>query len=544
MVKERKMRFTAVILTVVMLLGMISAVAFAKTGVIAKAANAPVFSLSVVSETSSEVKVSFNLESGSFLAMDLQVNASDWDSASKTTGLILASIEKSQNYKDFYALCEHEYDFSPIVAQNSKNGRVSFVCGYHPYDIIGSMFVYTFTKTSSAKTNVSSSDFLVAIADCTDGSNKSCTPKLINKIPEPTTETTTTKPTTMPTTKQTTELTTSPTTKPTTRPTTAPTTKPNTEAPAFSVTKISETKDEVKLSFNLESGNFTAVDWAVNASDWESASKTTGLTLASIEKSQNYKDFYALHEKDDIPPMVASNNKNGKVSFMPFAPYDVVGSMFIYTFTKTASAKRYVKPTDFIAEIPSCTDSDNKECTPGLIFKFENECKHTSTKHCYVASTCSTNGEEYDLCTKCNEKLNYKKLAKKAHTWSDWQVTVQPTAEKEGYEVRMCSVCETIEKRKIAKIVANVKSVSVSDLKLDYKKSATITPEITADKGAKYTVKYSSSDEKIARVDENGKVYAAKKGTATITCTVTDSNGNTVTDTCNVPLSTISASGL
>ena len=102
------------------------------------------------------------------------------------------------------------------------------------------------------------------------------------------------------------------------------------------------------------------------------------------------------------------------------------------------------------------------------------------------------------------------------------------------YEVRMCSVCETIEKRKIAKIAANVKSVSVSDLKLDYKKSATITPEIEADKGAKYTVKYSSSDEKIARVDENGKVYAAKKGTATITCTVTDSNGNTVTDTCNV----------
>lgn len=346
MVKERKMRFTAVILTVVMLLGMISAVAFAKTGVIAKAANAPVFSLSVVSETSSEVKVSFNLESGSFLAMDLQVNASDWDSASKTTGLTLASIEKSQNYKDFYALCEHEYDFSPIVAQNSKTGRVSFVCGYHPYDIIGSMFVYTFKKTSSAK--------------------------------------------------------------------------------------------------------------------------------------------------------------------------------------------RFVKTTDFIAKIPSCTGSDNKECTPGLIFKFENECKHTSTKHCYVASTCSTNGEEYDLCTKCNEKLNYKKLAKKAHTWSDWQVTVQPTAEKEGYEVRMCSVCETIEKRKIAKIVANVKSVSVSDLKLDYKKSATITPEIEADKGAKYTVKYSSSDEKVARVDENGKVYAAKKGTATITCTVTDSNGNTVTDTCNV----------
>lgn len=304
--------------------------------------------------------------------------------------------------------------------------------------------------------------------------------------------------------------------------------------PVFSLSVVSETSSEVKVSFNLESGSFVALDWRVNASDCDSASKTTGLTLTSIERSQNYKEYASAHENDEVYPMIAFSKNYGKASFASRAPYDVIGSMLVYTFTKTASAKRYVKPTDFIAKIPSCTDSNNKECTPGLIFKFENECKHTSTKHCYVAPTCSNEGEEYDLCTKCNEKLNYKKLAKKAHTWSDWQVTVQPTAEKEGYEVRMCSVCETIEKRKIAKIVANVKSVSVSDLKLDYKKSATITPEIEADKGAKYTVKYSSSDEKIARVDENGKVYAAKKGTATITCTITDSNGNTVTDTCNV----------
>lgn len=43
MVKERKMRLTAVVLAVVMLLGMVSAVALAKTGIIAKAANVAVF---------------------------------------------------------------------------------------------------------------------------------------------------------------------------------------------------------------------------------------------------------------------------------------------------------------------------------------------------------------------------------------------------------------------------------------------------------------------------------------------------------------------
>lgn len=81
---------------------------------------------------------------------------------------------------------------------------------------------------------------------------------------------------------------------------------------------------------------------------------------------------------------------------------------------------------------------------------------------------------------------------------------------------------------------AGVNSVSISDVTLNYKKSATIKPTIKADDGAKYTVEYSSSNTKVATVDKNGKVYGAKKGSATITCTVTDSNGNVATDTCKV----------
>ena len=81
-----------------------------------------------------------------------------------------------------------------------------------------------------------------------------------------------------------------------------------------------------------------------------------------------------------------------------------------------------------------------------------------------------------------------------------------------------------------------VKSVSVSDITLNYKKSTTLKPTIKADDGAKYKVEYSTSNAKIATVDKNGKVTATKRGsgTATITCTVTDSNGNVVKDTCKV----------
>ena len=49
-----------------------------------------------------------------------------------------------------------------------------------------------------------------------------------------------------------------------------------------------------------------------------------------------------------------------------------------------------------------------------------------------------------------------------------------------------------------------------------------------------YTMKYESSNPKVASVDDNGKVTALKKGSATITCTVTDSNGNSASDTCEV----------
>ena len=79
-----------------------------------------------------------------------------------------------------------------------------------------------------------------------------------------------------------------------------------------------------------------------------------------------------------------------------------------------------------------------------------------------------------------------------------------------------------------------INSVSLADLTLNYKKSANLSPEISADEGAKYTVKYESSNPKVAAVDKNSKVTALKKGSAKITCTVTDSNGNTVSDTCNV----------
>ena len=88
---------------------------------------------------------------------------------------------------------------------------------------------------------------------------------------------------------------------------------------------------------------------------------------------------------------------------------------------------------------------------------------------------------------------------------------------------------------KNAETKATVKGVKIEHgASLNYKSSYTLVPKITADDGAKYTVKYESSNTSVATVGNDGKIYGAKKGNATITCTVTDSYGNVVKDSCNV----------
>ena len=82
--------------------------------------------------------------------------------------------------------------------------------------------------------------------------------------------------------------------------------------------------------------------------------------------------------------------------------------------------------------------------------------------------------------------------------------------------------------------VFRIKSVVVNDVTLDYKNSAVIETFVDADEGVKYTKSYVSSNTKVATVDENGNITTHGRGSATVTCTVTDEYGNTVTDTCEV----------
>ena len=120
------------------------------------------------------------------------------------------------------------------------------------------------------------------------------------------------------------------------------------------------------------------------------------------------------------------------------------------------------------------------------------------------------------------------------HTPGEWVVTVPATSLTDGTKVLKCSVCTAVLDTQSISRFGSVNSVSIDNLSMQYKTSLALTPAITVDSGVEYTVAYSSSDPSVATVDENGNVYAAGKGTAEITCTVTDEYGNVASDTATV----------
>lgn len=161
--------------------------------------------------------------------------------------------------------------------------------------------------------------------------------------------------------------------------------------------------------------------------------------------------------------------------------------------------------------------------------------------HSYVPvttnPTCTQKGYTTYTCSVCGDSYVDDYTGALGHMPGEWVVTVVPTEQFEGIKTMYCHVCgEFIHSEVIPKTTspAFVSSVSVSDVVIEYKSFSELTPQITADEGAEYTVTYTSSDSSIVSVDQNGRVYGEKKGSANITVTVTDSNGNAVTDTCKV----------
>lgn len=206
---------------------------------------------------------------------------------------------------------------------------------------------------------------------------------------------------------------------------------------------------------------------------------------------------------------------------------------------------RYTEPLGhsfsewFVAKEPDCTNPGEKYryCTVCEIgeFSYPEALGHNHEPE-VTAPTCTESGYTTYTCV-CGDSYIDNYTDATGHDEGEWTVTKPATQTQSGVMDLLCTECGFKLDSTIIDAYGKVNYVLAESISLNYKCSATITPTVNADAGVDYTISYTSSDDSVARVDENGNVYAAGVGNAVITVTVTDEYGTVVIGTCNADVS-------
>ena len=177
-----------------------------------------------------------------------------------------------------------------------------------------------------------------------------------------------------------------------------------------------------------------------------------------------------------------------------------------------------------------------------LYFKFKDDLVKVDK----VPATCDKDGtEEYWKSTDNSNIYSDKdgknklsapvKIAAKGHSFGSWSVSKNATVTEQGEESRTCSVCGKKETRKTAMLTPTPTAKSVANptppidviLNLDKTEASVLCGKTTTLKvlnGNNINIKWTSSDPKVATVDQNGKVTAKMAGAVTITASAVGKN--------------------
>ena len=145
---------------------------------------------------------------------------------------------------------------------------------------------------------------------------------------------------------------------------------------------------------------------------------------------------------------------------------------------------------------------------------------HQMTTIVDKAATCGAAGSRHQECSVCHTKeVSTVIPATGAHQYGAYRVTKQATVFAAGDEVRSCSFCGTAEHRSIPQKQGTV-TLIVTKLPLQVKKSVALGRIVTGLAAGDSIASCVSSNQKVATVDNRGKVTGKKAGTAVITITL------------------------
>lgn len=199
-----------------------------------------------------------------------------------------------------------------------------------------------------------------------------------------------------------------------------------------------------------------------------------------------------------------------------------------------AIAKLSHKPDVVKGYAPTCTEdgrTDGVKCSVcGEILSKQEVIPATGHQNTEIrnakTATCAKEGYTGDTyCKDCGEKISSGTvIAKTAHTWDTGKVTKSATTDAEGVKTYTCTACGTTRTESIPKLAkpdVKVQRIALSALsnKIAVKKKMKLTAEVFPANAANKRITWTSSNPKVATVDQNGVVKVKKKGNVVITAT-------------------------
>lgn len=207
-----------------------------------------------------------------------------------------------------------------------------------------------------------------------------------------------------------------------------------------------------------------------------------------------------------------------------------------YVSEETLESPGHIAVTSEI-KLPTCTDAGYEKliCSCGEVV---STTVLEQTDHLWIddvkAPTCTEDGYVRKYCPACTAIKDEQPLEHTDHKWSDWSIVKAPTYSATGVERRICENCGIDEERTVDKLIAEVSKLVMSktEISMNFRGTSRLFVNIYPEEAA-YSAEiiWTSSNEEVATVNENGEVYAANLGTTTITASTPDGS---VVATCEV----------
>lgn len=188
----------------------------------------------------------------------------------------------------------------------------------------------------------------------------------------------------------------------------------------------------------------------------------------------------------------------------------------VYRFDVTYTGKQKEKPSIFIYDAETESLVENRETLlAGHAYVICADCSEWFSEQSVQMSVSERSSGTVNPCAS-------------GHTWNGGTVTKQPTALAAGIRTFRCSACGAQKTETIAKLTPTL-SVNAKKLPLKIRQS-TNKLKISNLAAGDYVVSYASSNPKIAKVSQSGKITAGKKaGKAIITITLASGKKEKIT---------------